>query len=144
MNFKNHWNDKDEKEIGVITFYGAQKELLKKAIPKNTECRISVVDRFQGMERNVIICSLVRSNKIADSENSIQETYRDNKGEFSLGFAQSPNRLNVALSRAKRLLIIVGNSEHFSQKDIYKNVYKSIQDDPKGLIIDANEFMTSE
>ena len=144
LNFKNHWNDKDEKEIGVITFYGAQKELLKKAIPKNTECRISVVDRFQGMERNVIICSLVRSNKIADSENSIEETYRDNKGEFSLGFAQSPNRLNVALSRAKRLLIIVGNSEHFSQKDIYKNVYKSIQDDPKGLIIDANEFMTSE
>ena len=61
-----------------------------------------------------------------------------------MGFAQSPNRLNVALSRAKRLLVIVGNSEHFSQKEIYKNVYKSIKDDPKGLVIDSKEFMKSE
>jgi len=144
LNFKNYWKDDDEKEIGVITFYGAQKQLLKKAIPSNMDCRISVVDRFQGMERNIIICSLVRSNKIAESETSIEETFIDNKGDFSLGFAQSPNRLNVALSRAKRLLIIVGNSEHFSQKEIYTNVYKSIQDDPKGLIIDSKEFMANE
>ena len=144
LNFKNYWKDDDEKEIGVITFYGAQKQLLQKAIPSNMDCRISVVDRFQGMERNIIICSLVRSNKIAESETSIEETFIDNKGDFSLGFAQSPNRLNVALSRAKRLLIIVGNSEHFSQKEIYTNVYKSIQDDPKGLIIDSKEFMASE
>jgi hypothetical protein len=144
LNFKNYWKDDDEKEIGVITFYGAQKQLLQKAIPSNMDCRISVVDRFQGMERNIIICSLVRSNKIAESETSIEETFIDNKGDFSLGFAQSPNRLNVALSRAKRLLIIVGNSEHFSQKEIYTNVYKSIQDDPKGLIIDSKEFMANE
>lgn len=144
LEFKNHWKDDDEKEIGVITFYGAQKQLIKKAIQTDTDCRISVVDRFQGMERNIIICSLVRSNKIADSETSLEETFRENKGDFSLGFAQSPNRLNVALSRAKRLLIIVGNSAHFSQKDIYKNVYKSIQEDPKGLIIDSKEFMASE
>jgi superfamily I DNA and/or RNA helicase len=144
LNFKNYWKDDDEKEIGVITFYGAQKQLLQKAIPSNMDCRISVVDRFQGMERNIIICSLVRSNKIAESETSIEETFIYNKGDFSLGFAQSPNRLNVALSRAKRLLIIVGNSEHFSQKEIYTNVYKSIQDDPKGLIIDSKEFMASE
>lgn len=144
LKFKNHWKDDDEKEIGVITFYRAQKQLLQEAIPPNMDCKISVVDRFQGMERNVIICSLVRSNKIAESETSIEETFSDNIGDFSLGFAQSPNRLNVALSRAKRLLIIVGNSEHFSQKEIYTNVYKSIQDDPKGLIIDSKEFMASE
>jgi hypothetical protein len=144
LKFKDYWSDADEKEIGVITFYGAQKQLLQKAIPVNMNRRISVVDRFQGMERNVIICSLVRSNKIAESESAMIETYRNNVGDFSLGFAQSPNRLNVALSRAKRLLIIVGNSEHFSQKDIYKNVYKSIQEDPYGLIIDSKEFMANE
>ncbi len=144
LNFKDYWKDDDEKEIGVITFYGAQKQLLQKSIPPNSNCRISVVDRFQGMERNIIICSLVRSNKIAESQTSIEETFVDNKGDFSLGFAQSPNRLNVALSRAKRLLVIVGNSEHFSQKEIYKNVYKSIKDDPKGLVIDSKEFMKSE
>lgn len=53
----------------------------------------------------------------------------------TLGFAQSPNRLNVALSRAKRLLIIIGNSELFRQKRIYDNVYKTIKDSKCGNII---------
>ncbi|WP_460880761.1 AAA domain-containing protein [Pontibacter rugosus] len=52
-----------------------------------------------------------------------------------LGFAKSPNRLNVALSRAKRLLIIVGNSELFRQKEIYNNVYNTIASNPNGRII---------
>ena len=38
---------------------------------------------FKGMERNIIICSLVRSNKIAESETSMEETFVDNKGDFS-------------------------------------------------------------
>ena len=142
--FKNHWKEKEENQIGIITFYVAQKQLLVKAISKEANTRISVVDRFQGMERNIIIVSLVRSNKIAESESSIESSFSDNNGENSLGFAQSPNRLNVALSRAKRLLIIVGNVEHFSQKEIYKNVYKSIKNDPNGLVIDYKEFLSNE
>ena len=57
-----------------------------------------------------------------------------------LGFAQSPNRLNVALSRAKRLLIIVGNSELFRTKDIYNNVYECIEKNPNGRIIKYDEL----
>ena len=59
-----------------------------------------------------------------------------------LGFAQSPNRLNVALSRAKRLLIIVGDSKLFRTKDIYENVYQTIADpnNKHGKIITAEEY----
>ena len=59
-----------------------------------------------------------------------------------LGFAQSPNRLNVALSRAKRLLIIVGDSKLFRTKDIYENVYQTIADpnNKYGKIITASEY----
>ena len=57
-----------------------------------------------------------------------------------LGFAKSPNRLNVALSRAKRLLIIVGNSDLFRTKEIYDNVYRCIENSPYGKIIKAEEL----
>ena len=60
--------------------------------------------------------------------------------QSDLGFAQSPNRLNVALSRAKRLLIIVGNSKLFRTKNIYDNVYMSISQNINGKIINAQEY----
>ena len=138
--FINHWkdNEKDQKELGVITFYGAQAGLIKKNVPEGIDVRVSPVDRFQGMERNIVIVSLVRSNNIAESENEIAdfEMYPENgyAQNESLGFAESPNRLNVALSRAKRLLIVVGNSKHFSKKEIYKNVFKTIKNHTQGEV----------
>ena len=59
-----------------------------------------------------------------------------------LGFAQSPNRLNVALSRAKRLLIIVGDSKLFRTMEIYDNVYTTISDPQNkyGKVITAQEY----
>ena len=101
--------------------------------------RVSTVDRFQGMERNIIIVSMVRSSRIAsDKKQKADINFYGELGfpvQKDLGFAQSPNRLNVALSRAKRLLIIVGNSELFSQKEIYKSVYESIVNNPNSRII---------
>ena len=72
--------------------------------------RLKTVDRFQGMEKNIIIVSTVRSNKKIEFQNQIQNfsEYPDNNGypkNNSLGFANSPERINVALSRAKRLLL---------------------------------------
>lgn len=73
---------------------------------------------------------MVRSNKIASFHGQQPDEIYGELGypiQDSLGFAESPNRLNVALSRAKRLLIIIGNSKHFCRKDIYKNVFNTIQ-----------------
>lgn len=140
-------NDED-KEIGLITFYGAQLKQLRR-LQANYSGKLTLkpssVDRFQGMERNIVIVSLVRSNCIAENDKQAPDFrvykklgYREQK---DFGFAKSPNRLNVALSRAKRLLIIVGNSAHYSaykNKDgeaIYKNVFDSIKNNPNGRII---------
>lgn len=141
-NFLDYWpaGDVEQKQIGIITFYGAQAGLLNKLKDKypDVPLRISPVDRFQGMERNIVIVSLVRSNSIAEFPNQTpnMEAYPE-KGypsQESLGFAEFPNRLNVALSRAKRLLIIVGNSQHFRKHAIYNKVYETIQQHPNGAV----------
>ena len=140
----NHFNsikDEDkrlqEQEIGIISFYGQQlKKLIdvKKYAQKdlNIPIRLKTVDKFQGMERNIVIVSTVRSNKILKA--GLIEKNHD------IGFAKAPERLNVALSRARRLLIVVGNLKFFeSYKDkngnaIYKNSIEIIRQE--GLIID--------
>ena len=92
---------KIDKEIGIITFYSAQSKEIKKKY-KGKNYRMDVVDRFQGMERNIIIVSTVRSN----SKNNI-------------GFAREIERINVAFSRARRLLIVVGNKKQFESNSNY-------------------------
>lgn len=110
--FQANWQHEEDKQIGVISFYGAQLKQLEALKDKHADVpmRISTVDRFQGMERNIIIISTVRSDKLAAYEG---QDVADCMDQPNLGFADSPNRLNVALSRAKRLLIVVGNADHF-------------------------------
>jgi superfamily I DNA and/or RNA helicase len=149
----------EEKQIGLISFYGKQISHLEKMLIQNHNdlykgkgkendkknlIRLSTVDRFQGMERNIIIVSMVRSNKIASFQGQEPSDIYGELGyqlQDSLGFAESPNRLNVALSRARRLLIIVGNSEHFCRKPIYNNVFNTIQND--GKIVSAEELQNT-
>lgn len=146
--YNNKFSSEEDKEIGLITFYGAQLRQLRQLQGKYSgklTLKPSSVDRFQGMERNIVIVSLVRSNCIAENEKQAPD-YRVYKElgfrkQTDFGFAKSPNRLNVALSRAKRLLIIVGNSAHYSSyknkegEAIYKNVFESIKTNPNGKII---------
>jgi superfamily I DNA and/or RNA helicase len=150
----------EEKQIGLISFYGKQINYLEKMLTKKhgdlyvgkgkendkkNLIRLSTVDRFQGMERNILIVSMVRSNKIASSQNQQPdyELYGDMgyQKQDSLGFAESQNRLNVALSRARRLLIVVGNGEHFCRKNIYKNVFDTIEQN--GKVISAEELQNA-
>jgi superfamily I DNA and/or RNA helicase len=132
--YQSFWTKPEDQQIGIISFYGKQIRLLRNLRNEFHEMpiRVSTVDRFQGMERNIIIVSMVRSNCIAADKNQ-KADYNLYGGlgfpeQNSLGFAQSPNRLNVALSRAKRLLIIVGNSDLFTQNPLYKNVYNIIKE----------------
>lgn len=139
--YQSFWTNPEDQQIGLISFYGKQIKLLRNL--SNEFCdipiRVSTVDRFQGMERNIIIVSMVRSNCIAsDKKQKADSSLYGELGfpeQKDLGFAQSPNRLNVALSRAKRLLIIVGNSDLFRQKHIYDSVYKTIANNPNSRII---------
>lgn len=99
--FVNAQQKPEDKEIGIITFYSAQsREIRKKYKGKNY--RMDVVDRFQGMERNIIIVSTVRSNP-----------------KNNIGFAKEIERINVAFSRARRLLIVVGNKRQFESNSNY-------------------------
>ena len=125
----------EDKEIGVITYYGTQMTEIRKALYptfranewRNFEAhkyenefqipfRINTVDRFQGMERNIIIISTVRSNRRL--ENGVIQ--KNEKYPEALGFARECPRINVGFSRAKRLLIVIGNQKHFAHRDEYK------------------------
>ena len=135
----------EDREIGLITFYGSQLKRLKGIVDKETKKGLSIkmssVDRFQGMERNIIIVSMVRSNSMAQKWGQKPDYNRfPNVGfpaQKEYGFAKSPNRLNVALSRAKRLLIIVGNGEHFSNYTIPQGqaIYKNVFDEVKTILM---------
>lgn len=148
LEYNKQFTNDEDKEIGVISFYASQLNLLRNSLTSvrdRLNIKLSSVDRFQGMERNIIIVSLVRSNKIAAYKNQSPDfrIYGElgYPPQTSLGFAKSPNRLNVALSRAKRLLIIVGNSDHYSAyrnkngEAIYRNVFESIKNNAQGRII---------
>ena len=146
--YNNRWSSVEDKQIGLISFYGKQLRLLKEMArefnPNEMPIRVSTVDRFQGMERNIIIVSMVRSHCIHTEKG--QKPNYSKYGEDGypkqedLGFAQSPNRLNVALSRAKRLLIIVGDSQLFRTKEIYDNVYNTVFNHENGKILTAEEY----
>ncbi len=104
-----------KKEVGVITFYSGQTKRLYERISNrdfgSLDIRIGTVDKFQGIEKSIIICSFVRNNPMCD-----------------IGFAKDPRRINVALSRAKELLMIVGCSDMFCSADEkYAAVFSEIK-----------------
>ncbi|XP_078276687.1 putative helicase MOV-10 isoform X2 [Rhinoraja longicauda] len=97
------------KEIGVIAPYRKQVEKIRRAINvvdrelkgmnDIKELKVGSVEEFQGQERKVIIISTVRSSS----------DYLQMDENFNLGFLKNPKRFNVAMTRAKALLIVVGN-----------------------------------
>lgn len=74
--------------------------------------KISSVEGFQGQERNIIILSTVRS-----CNNLIDEDIK-----YTLGFIASPKRLNVAITRARALLIILGNPKLLASDPYWRSI----------------------
>ena len=141
----NHFTKDEDKEIGIITYYMPQMQRIRNAMyshfSKNDwrsfeqhkfenefhlPFRINTVDRFQGMERNIIIISTVRSNKQYREEKGIRILKDNNRFPFALGFARELQRINVGFSRAKRLLIVIGNEKHFSNKPEYAEAIRKM------------------
>lgn len=101
-------------EIGIISPYNAQVKLLNAMIFGDkgepgalAGLEIDSVDAFQGREKEVVIVSLVRSN---------------NEGE--LGFLKDTRRMNVAMTRARRKLIVIGDSATLSNLTFYQDLLK--------------------
>ena len=92
------------KNIGIITFYGGQREYIRGLINKNRfeNLEIMSVDESQGREKEYIIISCVRSN--------------DYK---SVGFLEEYRRLNVAMTRVKNGLIVLGNANNFVKSQLW-------------------------
>ncbi|KAM4645813.1 LOW QUALITY PROTEIN: helicase MOV-10 [Amazona ochrocephala] len=97
------------KEVGIISPYRKQVEKIRKAItsldpvlralPDIRLLKVGSVEEFQGQERRIILISTVRSCS----------EYLQLDQNFKLGFLKNPKRFNVAITRAKALLIVVGN-----------------------------------
>ncbi|XP_062514184.1 putative helicase mov-10-B.1 isoform X2 [Corticium candelabrum] len=100
----------EAKEIGVISPYRKQVEKIRTFLKKkNCEgIKVGSVEEFQGQERKVIILSTVRSNP----------EYLNMDRQYNLGFLDNPKRFNVAITRAKALLVVVGNPKLLI-KDVY-------------------------
>jgi regulator of nonsense transcripts 1 len=93
-----------EREIGVITAYSGQVKILKETLSKYKDLTVNTVDGFQGQEREVIIYSAVRANANRD-----------------VGFLSDERRFNVAMTRAKRLLVVVGNRRTLETNQLWKS-----------------------
>ena len=104
-------------DVGIISPYRAQVQYLKKLIkkyeffkPYRRLISVNTVDGFQGQERDVILISLVRSND-----------------EGQIGFLKDLRRMNVAMTRARMKLIILGNKDTMTQHPFYKKLWEYIE-----------------
>ncbi|MFW6046275.1 MAG: IGHMBP2 family helicase [Candidatus Woesearchaeota archaeon] len=97
------------KDIGIITPYVDQIRYILKNLDKKTSEIIEVdsVDGFQGREKEIIIMSLVRSNE-----------------KNNIGFLQDLRRLNVGLTRAKKQLIVICNTDTIKGDETYNRLIK--------------------
>ena len=103
-------------DVGIISPYRAQVQYLRHLIKKQPFFKpyrhllsVNTVDGFQGQERDVIMISLVRAND-----------------EGQIGFLRDLRRMNVAITRARMKLIILGNSETMGRHKFYKQLINYI------------------
>lgn len=102
-------------EVGVITPYSGQVSCIRQSVrslgSEVDQVQVSSVDAFQGSEKEAILLSMVRSNLRGD-----------------IGFVADWRRLNVAATRAKRLLVVVGNVVTLSQHALWRDFFGFHQD----------------
>ena len=98
------------------------------------EIDVNTIDGFQGREKDIIIFSTVRSDITSNNYNN--NHHHNHHGHGSIGFVSDERRLNVAITRAKRLLIIVGNSLTLSRDSTWNNLLSSLHN--RGYITSAS------
>ena len=108
---------KERLDVGIISPYRAQVQLLRQLLRKNEFFKpfrrliaINTVDGFQGQERDIIVISLVRSNE-----------------EGKIGFLRDLRRMNVAITRARMKVIILGDRSTLTRHPFYNKLYQYIK-----------------
>ena len=103
-------------DVGIISPYRAQVQLLRKMIRQSERLRpyrrlitVNTVDGFQGQERDIILISLVRDNDGGD-----------------IGFLRDLRRMNVAITRARMKLIILGSAATMTRHPFYNKLYEYV------------------
>ena len=104
-------------DIGLISPYRAQVQYLRSLLRKNNALKpyrqaitVNTIDGFQGQERDIIVISLVRANELGQ-----------------IGFLRDLRRMNVAITRARMKLIILGNVATLTRHPFYKRLYQYTQ-----------------
>jgi ATP-dependent RNA/DNA helicase IGHMBP2 len=113
----------DPSNIGIIAPYKEQVFCIREKLPTElANMEVATVDSFQGREKDIIIVSLTRSND-----------------ESEIGFLKDYRRMNVSLTRAKKILIVIGDSVTLSGDDFYNRflIYSKKHGDYKS----AYEYM---
>ncbi|MBR2959742.1 MAG: AAA family ATPase [Bacteroidales bacterium] len=116
-------------DFGIITPYRGQARLIRRLLKMQHYFRklrrhitVGTVDGFQGQERDVIVISLVRSN-----------------AEGSIGFLRDLRRMNVAMTRARMKLIIVGNAETLSHHRFYRELIEHVRRHGEFVCVPSSE-----
>ena len=104
-------------DVGIISPYRAQVQYLRSQIrkkewmkPFRTRISVNTVDGFQGQERDIIVISLVRSND-----------------DGQIGFLRDLRRMNVAITRARMKVIILGDSNTLTRHPFYRKLYQYVK-----------------
>ena len=104
-------------DIGIISPYKAQVQQLRRMLRGSAALKrvrrlvtVNTVDGFQGQERDVILISMVRSN-----------------GQGQIGFLSDLRRMNVAMTRARLKLFILGDAETLTRHAFYRRLYEYVQ-----------------
>jgi superfamily I DNA and/or RNA helicase len=98
-------------QIAVIAPYDAQVQRIRQLLADVPELEVDTVDGFQGREKEAVIVSLVRSNEAGE-----------------LGFVADIRRVNVAITRARKKLIVIGDSATVARHPFFAGLWKHAED----------------
>jgi ATP-dependent RNA/DNA helicase IGHMBP2 len=121
-----HSNFLNSPSVGILSPYAAQVRFIREEMESEKDfqfdVQIKTIDSFQGQEKDVIYLSLVRSNP-----------------EQKLGFLKDYRRMNVAMTRARKKLVIIGDSSTLASDKFFSALLDYIEE--KGAYRSAWEFM---
>ena len=108
-----HWeamNILSAGEVAVISPYRAQVTWVQNELEKNSRVTVNTIDSFQGQEEDIVYISLVRSNE-----------------QSEIGFLKDYRRMNVAMTRARKGLVIIGDSATLAKDAFYSKMIETIE-----------------